>query len=416
MTMKIQLMILLMMLLGFFNVEGNTSNCVDLLSSATLNTSPIAVDDFYTTNQRSTLNVPSENNAFPSILANDYDLDNDNLMLNPMTPVTLVSDIDDKNTLTINSNGDIQYVPGADFVGTDSFEYEICDDGLPARCANGVIFITVESCVDMHLFAFLEGPLNPVLEEMSTNLNLLPGSFLHRGVLPGQEKFSITTPGVSVTTPYQPYDAAPWSYNGLEGTFDAAPWYYAPGSMDPMGNSTYAVYHPDVVDWVLVRFRTGDPSLSQLTTEKTAAALLCKDGTVRFLESCVLKTSDIPGQMVYVQIDHRNHMAVMSDAPIDISNNTLTLDFRNQESYRTSTSFGQKEMLPGVFAMYAGDSDQVKDFPSYDLNGFDNIIWRDQNGFFDTYSSGDYNLDCDVSGADKQIWSYNNGLASRVPK
>ena len=85
-------------------------------------------------------------------------------------------------------------------------------------------------------------------------------------------------------------------------------------------------------------------------------------------------------------------------------------------SYVTTTSFGQKEVVPGTFVMYAGDSDQISDFPSYDINGFDNILWSAQNGAFDSYLSGDYNMNSDVNGADKILWSTNNGITNRVTK
>jgi len=66
------------------------------------------------------------------------------------------------------------------------------------------------------------------------------------------------------------------------------------------------------------------------------------------------------------------------------------------ESYRNPTGFGQKE-ISGVWCMYAGDGNQM-DFPSYDIQGKDKVIWQVENGIFDKYSPADYNLDGDING------------------
>jgi len=54
---------------------------------------------------------------------------------------------------------------------------------------------------------------------------------------------------------------------------------------------------------------------------------------------------------------------------------------------------GQKEIAPGVWAMFAGDVDQT-DAISYDINGSDNI-WYLYNGNFNIYLVADCNLDGD---------------------
>ena len=94
----------------------------------------------------------------------------------------------------------------------------------------------------------------------------------------------------------------------------------------------------------------------------------------------------------------------------------MVYDFRITDSYRTSTSFGQAQVEPGVYAMFAGDADQGADFPGYDINGLDNIVWTQENGNFDQYLRADFDLNGDVNGADIILWSQNNGLSSAVPK
>jgi len=89
----------------------------------------------------------------------------------------------------------------------------------------------------------------------------------------------------------------------------------------------------------------------------------------------------------------------------------IIYDFRLQDSYRTSTSVGQKQLTSGEWVMYVGDMDG-----DYDTNGADKAIWNEQNGKSWEYLRGDMDLGGDVTGQDKALWVENSGLASGVPK
>jgi len=80
------------------------------------NTPPVAVDDSYSTDQDTTLNI-----AAPGVLGNDSDADGD-----PMTAV-LVDGVSN-GTLALNSNGSFDYTPNTGFSGSDSFTYQAQDD------------------------------------------------------------------------------------------------------------------------------------------------------------------------------------------------------------------------------------------------------------------------------------------------
>ena len=150
------------------------------------------------------------------------------------------------------------------------------------------------------------------------------------------------------------------------------------------------------------------------TEFRQAAGLLYKDGTVVFLEPCVLSETD--PQSIYIVVEHRNHMGIMTPTPVTVANKALVWDFTTQNSYTGIGGFGTKEVMPGIFAMYAGDNDQTSDYPSYDITGTDKILWSTENGNFDQYLPSDFDMNGDVNGADKIIWSNNNGTASRVLK
>ena len=232
------------------------------------------------------------------------------------------------------------------------------------------------------LKVFLEGAMRPNLDSMTTNLK-------QRGLLPGQTPLSDI---VSPTPAGHPYSSPPWNYEGTE-------W------------NTISDYVEDRVDWILVSLRT---EIADSTEIYCTAAQLRNDGTVIFYEP-VLNLDPMPDS-VYVVIEHRNHMAVMSPQKVPLIDGRIVYDFTKQDSYKKDTSVGQIEIRDGVWAMYAGDSAQENDFPFYDINGDDKAIWSMDNGIFGKYSPADYNLDGETNGADKAIWVENNGISNRVPK
>lgn len=53
--------------------------------------------------------------------------------------------------LVLNSNGTFTYTPNPNFNGTDSFVYQVCDNGSPVECSNATVFITVTPVNDTPL-------------------------------------------------------------------------------------------------------------------------------------------------------------------------------------------------------------------------------------------------------------------------
>jgi VCBS repeat-containing protein len=92
--------------------DAGSASCVSLSS---FNNPPLAVDDAYTTDEDTPLNV-----AAPGVLANDMDAGSD--------PLTAVLDVGPANgTLTLNPDGSFTYTPNADFNGLDTFSYHASD-------------------------------------------------------------------------------------------------------------------------------------------------------------------------------------------------------------------------------------------------------------------------------------------------
>jgi VCBS repeat-containing protein len=88
-----------------------------------VNDAPVAVNDSFTTNEDTALNVGA-----PGVLGNDTDIDS------AMLTAALVTG-PAHGTLTLNSDGSFNYAPVANYVGTDSFSYQASDGSLDSNVA-----------------------------------------------------------------------------------------------------------------------------------------------------------------------------------------------------------------------------------------------------------------------------------------
>ncbi len=95
------------------------------------NTNPVAVDDLFYVAPGTTL--------FGALLSNDFDMDGDQLSVDP-----LLVEQPTNGTISICENGSFYYTPNPGFTGTDSFEYQITDDGSPMLSDSAVATIHVE--------------------------------------------------------------------------------------------------------------------------------------------------------------------------------------------------------------------------------------------------------------------------------
>ncbi|WP_147678517.1 Ig-like domain-containing protein, partial [Algibacter pacificus] len=91
----------------------------------------IANDDTATTESGTPVNG--------NLIVNDFDPEGDNIVINT-TPVT----VPDNGTVVINPDGTFTYTPNPEFVGEDTFIYEVCDDGTPQDCDQATVTITVD--------------------------------------------------------------------------------------------------------------------------------------------------------------------------------------------------------------------------------------------------------------------------------
>ncbi len=215
--------------------------------------------------------------------------------------------------------------------------------------------------------------------------------FLLEGTFDGQNGMRNSLLGLDLLPGGQPYNMAPWNYNGTEG----AGW----GTTD---------YPAGSVDWALISFRT-----SPLAADEVAkgAVVLLNDGTTHENVSASIESSI---NALYIVVEHRNHLPVMTPTPIPIVNGVVSYDFTQSDGYTTGAGQGQKDMGTN-WVMFAANADQSLT-TGYEITGADNILWKTDNGLSGIYLPTDFNLDGDVTGADKVMWSYNNGIFSSIPK
>lgn len=213
--------------------------------------------------------------------------------------------------------------------------------------------------------AFLEGPFNGT--GMNTTLNT-------SGYLPLA----------------QPYNAAPWNYAGTESV-----------TVIPNGN---------VVDWVLLEIRETAGAAATATASTTVArqaAFILNDGTIVTVDGTnELLVPATFNDNVYVVIYHRNHLSMMSSAPVTMVDDIYTYDFTTAQGQAYNN--GQK-ILTGGFGMYTGDADANGQVQTADKN-----IWFFQFGQ-SGYKTADFDLNGQVQTADKNKWFFNFGKGTTVP-
>ena len=267
--------------------------------------------------------------------------------------------------------------------GTITYTYTYTDcDGVDYPW----VYTYTVDCDPVVLKVWLEGPYDPMSNSMHTTLN-------STHCLPGQNAppFYIDYPAG------QPYNIAPWNYSGNPGT----QW------GDYSGQTPYP---PDVVDWVLVTVRKD--GMLPANNIWTCAGWVLQNGDVVFPENCPMPALSTD-TMYYFVVQQRNHLGILSPSDVDMPCGTAVLqwDFRGSNSYQPIFRFGQKEVEPGVWAMFGANGEQISSITA--INSLDRALWRNMQGVFG-YSLGDFNLSTHAGSEDEDIWKSNQNRTTGV--
>ena len=113
--------------------DGACDQATVTITVADVNDPPVAVDD--------TDSTPEDTPVTTDVLANDFDTDGtlDTASLAIITPPS-------NGTVTVNADGTVTYTPNANWFGTDTYTYEICDDD--GACDQATVTITVADVND----------------------------------------------------------------------------------------------------------------------------------------------------------------------------------------------------------------------------------------------------------------------------
>ena len=248
-------------------------------------------------------------------------------------------------------------------------------------------------CANLDLHVLLEGPYNHGEQLMNRSLN-------ENGYLPGQRPVSFLG---TYTEAGHPYEVSPWFQTMDHGrTFE---------SNSIAENNLY--YDDDIVDWVLVSLRENKDIEYEACTRP---GLLHQDGRISFLDDdCCLVD---PTKSYYVVVEHKNHLIVMTPHRISVdADQKIAFDFRSNQSFIELFGAGQKEIAPGLYAMFAGNGDVNYESVSVtDINSNDLSAWTKENGANSSYYYNDYDLSGDVNSHDKSFYLPNNGVFTDVPK
>ena len=99
-----------------------------------VNDAPVGTVDAFTTDEDTDLTVSAAN----GLLKNDTDIEHDTLHVadaDANTPDINPVSGPSHGQLTLNADGSFTYVPDADYNGSDSFTYRVCDNGSPQKCS-----------------------------------------------------------------------------------------------------------------------------------------------------------------------------------------------------------------------------------------------------------------------------------------
>ncbi len=206
----------------------------------------------------------------------------------------------------------------------------------------------VANSVRVKAKAFLQGAYNPDTNAMRTEIS-------EEDILP------LT----------QPYNIAPWNYNGTETISNA--------------NAI-----PDnVVDWILLEVRDANNTDNVLAIK---AGLLTSDGTVIDTQGSEgLEMDNLTPTQDYVLIfRHRNHLDVMGSTTVALPN-ANPYDFTQVDKV-VGGALQLQHLNASLYALSAGDFDGNGIVLVGDINDY-----FGETGLINSYVSGDWSLDANVT-------------------
>ena len=338
--------------------------------------------------------VPLVGNA----LSNDTDPDGNTLNVTSQDITT------SEGQFTINNNGLFTFIPGASFIGSVNFTYEVCDNHINSICKKATIYILVLPELSINIKVYLEGALmnngNAVAGGrplMRDNLRMSP--FTGGRLIPDSDPYFIPSSFVNISSKFvHKGSGSNTEFNTIQN----------PSAVFSVSGRNA------IVDWVFIELRSKTDKSNVVATR---SALLQRDGDVVDIDGVSsLRFPGIAIDSYYVAVRHRNHLGAMTmniQSPTQLSDtidfsspSTLMFDFGTSKNNGYNyTGLAQKpNVKSGFMSLWAGDFDsnrKVKgENPNDDLNYslFDVLFYplnMAGNANYDLaigYFQGDYDL------------------------
>ncbi len=155
-------------------------------------------------------------------------------------------------------------------------------------------------------------------------------------------------------------------------------------------------------------------------TDWRCAGWVHTDGEVTFPQTCATFNVN-PSFDYYVMVEHRNHLAILSESFVDMPCGASVIDwnFTDGNSYQPTFRFGQKQVetpeLPaypaGIWAMHAANGEQISSRSA--ISSADRTTWRLlQNAL--GYGIGDFNMDVFTDSEDETMWKFNQNKSTGI--
>jgi photosystem II stability/assembly factor-like uncharacterized protein/Leucine-rich repeat (LRR) protein len=238
-----------------------------------------------------------------------------------------------------------------------------CDDGDPATINDQITTDCgcqgVPAGLRITPKVYLQGPYNPTTGFMNDHLrdnNLLPQT--------------------------EPYDALGYTLVGSGGE-----------TAEP---SVFETTGPDaIVDWVFLELRDkSDPTM----VLATRSALLQADGDVVDTDGVApVNFADLPPDDYYLVVKHRNHLGVMTAAPVALSATPTSIDFTTDLNQVAGGANGIAALPGGKLGLYSGDFNGNGQVQNTDYAAM--VLTLGTAG----YLPGDFDLNGQVQNTDLQL-------------
>ncbi len=282
-----------------------------------------------------TVSVSENQTTATTVIATDVDSDILTYSITGGADAALFTIDASTGVLTFNSAPDFESPTDADTNNAYEVQVTVVDGrgGITTQDLTLTVTDVMES-LKLTVMGWLQGAYD-------ANSGLMLDNLRSRGFIPS-------------TQPYGQYPA--FNYNGTE-TVSAA-------RLTTTGTNA-------VVDWVLVELRNAsDPTVIVAQT----AALLTSDGTILAADtdSSELLFNLTPGSY-YVVLRHRNHLAVMTQAPVALSTSSTTMvDFR----LTATPVYGANARLENAAQalLWAGNSNLDQNVIAYGVDNDSDLI------------------------------------------